>query len=552
MHLFFGSVASSARTEVDPPSRGRGRCLVRGLHASPRFLTAIALCWVCAGTAQAAKRYVAMNDSGTCSNHSSLGTGMAGKTCADSLAAGCTQAQPCCTLNEALKASVANDTIEIHNGTRVYTSSQCASDVTCVSLTSSSCNINVGAIAVTDHLTISVATGDVATLDLNNQLNTGVWIADHHISLSGIRVTGQKSSGTDIADCRVGGIQVTDLSNFNGGPSGSSVPTNTTIDGVSVAATNDSVTNTAVSGISVPGGSADNLIIRNSSISGKFAEGIYIFTGLNGAAGAAIYNNSVAGNRLGNGDARQIGIWLEFLGLNASTGTLSVYNNVIDFTSSTAETRYGWYYRESPAKAFIFNNRHYNVTEGMYLQEGGRTGYDSIERMYVFNNYFTGTTNGFHLYGCYNIFARNNIFKGFNYGIRELENGCSTGYATTPSSGDISSNFCYGVGTCISENEAGISTSNNLATGLLNATSDGHLQAGSACINTGTNNPVNQGSNTCALSGSTTPVAVNCLLDIDGDVRPDALLWDIGADEFVSVQQSIPPVTQNLRRTDRH
>ena len=243
-------------------------------------------------------------------------------------------------------------------------------------------------------------------------------------------------------------------------------------------------------------------------------------------------------------------MFVEALGIPGSTGVLNIFNNVIDFSQATAPSHMGMYIRDNYARINVFNNRLYDTSySALWLQTDTRGGWsqDIIENLYVFNNYFSGAGVGVNLYNCYNVWMRNNIFQGYSIGVdNEAGTACPVD-DTTPATGDISYNFCEGVGTCVDVDEPGIMQSSNEDFGDLNILSDGHLQPGSAAIDAGMNDPVEQGANTCSFTGTTTPVDVNCLLDIDGDVLPQGIGWDIGADEYQSdAPVNNPPVLASI------
>ena len=74
----------------------------------------VALGLLCVGTVtSAATRYVATG--GSCSNHAAVGSDFV--SCANSIAAKCTEAKPCCEFQDGMNAANASDTIEAHHGT---------------------------------------------------------------------------------------------------------------------------------------------------------------------------------------------------------------------------------------------------------------------------------------------------------------------------------------------------------------------------------------------------------------------------------------------------
>ncbi|MFB3099062.1 MAG: hypothetical protein ACE1ZX_03380, partial [Acidimicrobiia bacterium] len=162
--------------------------------------------------------------------------------------------------------------------------------------------------------------------------------------------------------------------------------------------------------------------------------------------------------------------------------TVDVYNNIIYGTSKAIELN-----QEVPTSARILNNTIYDSTEGVFADDSGSC------------------------LGCKfdSVLLQNNIAHTFTGPAYFVPSTSSTGFAAEASSNNLASDA---TGTTHSAAGGGINSVPLANMNFVSAT-DLHITAGSAAINVGTD-----------LSGIFTD-------DIDGDTRPIAGIWEIGADE---------------------
>ena len=161
--------------------------------------------------------------------------------------------------------------------------------------------------------------------------------------------------------------------------------------------------------------------------------------------------------------------------------TVDVYNNIIYGASKAIELN-----AEVPTSARILNNTIYDSNEGVFADDVGCPGckFDSV-------------------------LLQNNIAHTLTGPAYSVPSTSSTGFAAEASSNNLASDA---TGTTHSAAGGGINSVPLANMNFVSAT-DLHITAGSAAINVGTD-----------LSGIFTD-------DIDGDTRPIAGIWEIGADE---------------------
>jgi hypothetical protein len=161
--------------------------------------------------------------------------------------------------------------------------------------------------------------------------------------------------------------------------------------------------------------------------------------------------------------------------------TVDVYNNIIYGANKAIELN-----AEVPTSARILNNTIYDSNEGVFADDVGCPGckFDSV-------------------------LLQNNIAHTFTGPAYSVPSTSSTGFAAEASSNNLASDA---TGTTHSAAGGGINSVPLASMNFVSAT-DLHITSGSAAINVGTD-----------LSGIFTD-------DIDGDTRPIAGIWEIGADE---------------------
>lgn len=525
------------------------------------FATILAVpCVSSCNTAQAATRYVAMNNVGSCPHHSSLGTSFI--SCADSKTNGCTLAKPCCTLQDASDKAVSNDVIEMHDGTRAYTTMG-------YPMQSSNCNqsppyndyaAKIGYRPTSgqkSNISVQAATGDTPILDLGTSLHNGILVGGNNITLRGITVIGGSTS-PGITGSRISHITICD-------DAGNLGITGANIDGNTISRSSADPDHGSEFGIYSHGGTFADAKVQNNIISGKFD--VAISSDASTANASAIIRNNVItlstaggqfagcmslskdGNEMGTDNQNQTGYYL-------------VYNNkCIRVNANSGDSRC-FYIREEFRNIYMWNNVCSGFDIGLNFQDdfcwgSGLNFHD--ENVWIFNNTFTDSAGGAAVANWYinfNAHLANNLIDnysvGFNFrpdGTSDAEsNGatCSCGPAgscrddhpRSDSYSFIKNTVCDGpVSPCTYyTGGAGTVTSSASIVGAITLDGTYHLSSGSIAIGAGTNNPIGQGANTCSLTvlGET----ISCLTDFEGDAHGTS--WDVGADQYTTGAGSRP------------
>lgn len=487
----------------------------------------IAMFLLATGAMLADTHYVAVN--GSCANHSSpLGDSFV--SCADSITAGCTEAKPCCEINDGYNAASDGDTIEIHHGT--YQDG--------VNYTDSSGNYGwIGSTwslrIATDNLSFTTGSGDTATMDLQNSVNGAIVVES-----DGVTITATISAINPKVE--TGGNRYGLFQTWSAGAVSDLTVSNFSAD-IPTAGHAGSISTNFCFNIM----SADNVDLNGNTCTGGWDFALRWIDG-KGTTGGLFRNNTVTGNGRGGGAEAQRGFLLQG-NHSSSSAILAVYNNTL--IQDAINTSMGIYARENTWKLRMFNNIFNGVGTCLYLQdEPCRDSCDwPDEDSYFFNTTCIANANedlkGVHSQNYTLINVVNVVFDSYDYGIdtdntdAAEDSGSCTGVddcsdnghsdtLRTNANSDFHYNNVYDY-TAVSDPDptTGIDVSNTV-TGDPNPDGSGKLQAGSAAIGAGTNNPLGQGADTCSFTVGS--VTVDCSIDIDGDNRGSS--WDIGADEF--------------------
>lgn len=512
----------------------------------------------------ATTRYVAVN--GRCARHATMGTAFV--SCADSVSAGCTAAKPCCTLREAsAKTTGAGDTVEMHDGTFVDAIKSTDQSLSC---SASSANDYFaifpakGSTAV--NATLNAALGDTPILDLAGNEHNGLLIIRNGTVVNGIRTTGGIASSSD--SWQQAHIRVCDVDETGGdGTAGGGKATRyVTLTNVFVNYSNQSLGTTS-SNLGVEAKASEFFRIENSTVQGMFDFAILV-RDTDSPTGTVIRHNTI--NEQKTSSEAQRGIMLELLGSEPSSdatnasqaGTALIYDNTLSRPANASGTSYPFYFREIHWKIYAWNNF---VTGGQicfWLQDdlcSGSPAHFHDEQQFIFNNTCiagSGGDNGVRWPNNYALKLKNNIFKGYGYGVMLGNYGSTQNCATRDdaprgdASSTISNDLCWQFTTCkkYGGGQPDLTTT-ALVTGadpLVDAT--GHIGAGSSAIGAGTNNPIGQGPGVCSVTCDS--MVANCALDMDDQDRGAA--WDIGADQLgTGSGATAPPAPVNVRRIDK-
>lgn len=457
--------------------------------------------------AGAATRYVAK--SGGCSH-------MSGLTCSAASNCGTTFATACCELQQGHDSSntASGDTIEVHAGTYQHTGSN-------EPLNSAWTGNIASAVHVTKaNLTIKAATGESATLDLQNTREMGVWLDADGCTVDGLNYINILTGVSTSADHRIGCVTAMRKA------SGASVLNTTVKNNVCTISSSTAGLSGSVCYRLDTGGTSpayDNFCY------GTFGTG---FISMNRPAGSSVvewHHNTLSGARPANSQTCFI--------LEHYDATALVHHNTCLTSGNTGVNGYAdrfMYPRDFNGTIYVYDNYAKSTISGspygaLYLQDDDDP---QSETLYVFNNTFEGYTNGiFWMADSYQAFVRNNIFNttfAVRYTPCKPSSGCTnTGPGAAGS--DFSKNVYSGSLQQVTSGQNSAPATNGA--NILNAAGcslleNHHLQSTStACLDSGFNNPIGQGANVCAFG------AISCRLDIDDQVRPVGSGWDIGYDE---------------------
>ncbi len=436
-----------------------------------------------------------------------------------------TAAQPLCTLQGADSRAIAGDTIIVDAGT--YTDTGYVEGSSVFSIPSS------WGWRITKANTIwQVTTPGSVIIDGGNVRHGGVWITVPGVLLSGFSF--QNQAWSSVAGARIGAITVGDASAHS-------------VLGANITLSNNTITvteraNDLDSGTYGIRYAAQNITIANNSITGGFPVGIYGFAfSLPNSGVTSIHDNTLTNNRSQNAAT---GFTWEPQGVGAGHRTL-IYKNSYKRTSADFGNGRCMYLRDFDNIVYVWDNFCSGSDRNIYFQDDAAQG-NNTEQAYIFNNTFLGDAFG----GQFGIVwqqwfhadVRNNVFKNFTgAAVSFTAGGATTGAvdaADTFSSNDYE-------GTPLLKQNSGFPeptmTGNTNTSCALDPSTQKMTATSGGCYDNGTSNPVDQGANTCSVSG------VSCITDIDGQTRPQGALWDIGYDEYVA---SGPAVCgNNIRET---
>lgn len=449
--------------------------------------------------ASAAVRYVAK--SGGCSH-------MTGKICSTAANCGATFDTACCEIQQGHDSSqtASGDTLEIHAGTYTQTGATVAAGQWYAN------SVPFSARITKSSLTVKVAAGETYTMDLQTTRYGGLWIDADGVTVDGARCVNQLTAGDSV---RIG--CVTFARNAGMGDCANSTLKNSTA--VVAESTTDPGCLSCTVGFRIQ--MTGNSAVYNNTITGAFGTGM-ISMGSGGAGSVTdIHHNTFTGTRGGSGS--QTCIIEEHQEAGA---TYLAHDNKCTVTNNFSASRFA-YPRDNDATSYYFNNYASGMQYGFYLQDADDP---QNETVYIFGNTMENCSFGMYWYAdSYRAHIRNNIF---NCGTAVRFVGCGgpcagTGIGTSGDTSDFRNNA---YSSTLKVNSSGYPEPLGLAS--LNIPSNCSLDAAhrltsgsTACLDVGYNNPIDKGVNTCLISG------VSCLPDMDGDVRPKGVGFDLGADE---------------------
>lgn len=469
----------------------------------------------------AATYYV--KNTATCANHGTV----LGASCSYTSASCGSASVPCCDLESALrKTALTNgDTVEVHDGTYNTAGSAGATCKAFTGYAGPSHTRYYQALLDDVGVTITVPTGDTATMDLENTCNIGIWLANaDNATVEKIRVIDKADAGVwdgDYGYSRTGCFIVAGTTNETAHTTGATIQ-----DTYCEVPNNSTTTISSLTCVTVF--AADNLIYRRNTCVGDFNTGVLLMDsdGSGLTSGYWFDGNTFTCTRpyLENNTSTA---WISE-NINA-TGAIVSSNNLFDFTASASPHRW-LYLRESSAPHYIFNNR-FLATSGqshaydIYFQEDGGT---REENYWIFNNTFQSGGGAIGTWpNCIDAQIRNNVF--YQYGSPMLEqSACSGGDGSSLRSGSLTYNATSSSSLASCSTDC-VATTGSVTSATINLTAAGRLQSSStSCIGTGTSNPLDQGANVCSVTAA--GQAISCLADFEGNTRGAS--WDIGADQL--------------------